>query len=243
MDVIGPHVAKGHYDLVGPNGEIILRQFWESMVQPDWSVTMHMWPMPESSSTAPGPTPGSIFEKPEEGKRDSVDSNSSTASRYNQHSQILGDGSDTEGRDTSHRHHDPQIPTPSTEIPLNGQDLKEIPLFNPEQSRTKTPHDESYQDVPNFVEDDTESMDEITPTPLPATSQPLSDESHNVPAEEPVLHRWAKIRKNAADRAAQRQREELNRPSDNGKMDSGDESIEVRVARIKARVAELTGNM
>lgn len=47
VDVIGPHVHQGHYDLIGPDGEIILPQVWETMVQPDWSITMHMWPMPE----------------------------------------------------------------------------------------------------------------------------------------------------------------------------------------------------
>ena len=47
VDIIGPHVADGHYDLVGPNGEIILPQVWESTVQPEWAITMHMWPMPE----------------------------------------------------------------------------------------------------------------------------------------------------------------------------------------------------
>ena len=47
VEVIGPHVAEGHYDLVGPNGEIILPQVWETMIEPDWIITMHMWPMPE----------------------------------------------------------------------------------------------------------------------------------------------------------------------------------------------------
>lgn len=47
VEIIGPHVAEGHYDLVGPNGEIILPQVWETMVEPDWIITMHMWPMPE----------------------------------------------------------------------------------------------------------------------------------------------------------------------------------------------------
>ncbi|KAJ4357664.1 uncharacterized protein N0V89_002240 [Didymosphaeria variabile] len=53
VDVIGPHVHEGHYDLVGPDGEIILPQVWETVVQPDWAITMHMWPMPE-----PPPKPG-----------------------------------------------------------------------------------------------------------------------------------------------------------------------------------------
>src|SRR5579862_9182392 len=53
VDVIGPHVHEGHYDLVGPNGEIILPQVWETMIEPDWAVTMHMWPMPEPPKGAP----------------------------------------------------------------------------------------------------------------------------------------------------------------------------------------------
>jgi hypothetical protein len=53
VDVIGPHVHQGHYDLVGPDGEIILPQIWETMIQPDWTVTMHMWPMPEPPPPEP----------------------------------------------------------------------------------------------------------------------------------------------------------------------------------------------
>jgi hypothetical protein len=45
IDVIGPHVQEGHYDLIGPNGEIILPSVWDRSVQPDWSITMHMWPV------------------------------------------------------------------------------------------------------------------------------------------------------------------------------------------------------
>jgi hypothetical protein len=45
VDLIGPHVQEGHYDLIGPNGEIILPSVWEKVIEPDWSVTMHMWPM------------------------------------------------------------------------------------------------------------------------------------------------------------------------------------------------------
>ena len=47
VDVIGEHVHQGHYDLTGPDGEIILPQVWDTMIQPDWEVTMHMWPMPD----------------------------------------------------------------------------------------------------------------------------------------------------------------------------------------------------
>lgn len=45
VDVIGPHVQEGHYDLIGPNGEIILPSVWEKVIEPDASITMHMWPM------------------------------------------------------------------------------------------------------------------------------------------------------------------------------------------------------
>jgi hypothetical protein len=57
VDVIGPHVHQGHYDLVGPDGEIILPQIWETMIQPDWTITMHMWPMPEPPPPEPAVPP------------------------------------------------------------------------------------------------------------------------------------------------------------------------------------------
>ena len=63
VDIIGPHVAEGHYDLIGPNGEIILPQVWETMIEPDWAVTMHMWPMPEPPKPPPpGPQPNHHFQ-------------------------------------------------------------------------------------------------------------------------------------------------------------------------------------
>ncbi len=57
VEVIGPHVIEGHYDLIGPNGEIILPQVWETMIEPDWLITMQMWPMPEPPPPKPGPPP------------------------------------------------------------------------------------------------------------------------------------------------------------------------------------------
>ena len=76
VEVIGPHVAEGHYDLIGPNGEIILPQVWETMIEPDWSITMHMWPMPEPPKGPPGPPPGPPghghpFDRPRSGHRHS----------------------------------------------------------------------------------------------------------------------------------------------------------------------------
>ena|SRR4051812_41216494 len=57
VDVIGPHVQEGHYDLLGPNGEIILPSVWERVVEPDWAITMHMWPM-DKNPLRGGPPPG-----------------------------------------------------------------------------------------------------------------------------------------------------------------------------------------
>jgi hypothetical protein len=47
VDIIEPRIAEGHYDLIGPNGDIILPRVWETVIEPDWTITMHMWPMPE----------------------------------------------------------------------------------------------------------------------------------------------------------------------------------------------------
>ncbi|KAK9848513.1 hypothetical protein MYU51_016519 [Penicillium brevicompactum] len=64
IEVIGPHVAEGHYDLVGPNGDIILPQVWETVIEPDWAITMHMWPIPEKPKEEPAPPPEPAPEKP-----------------------------------------------------------------------------------------------------------------------------------------------------------------------------------
>lgn len=61
IEVIGPHVAEGHYDLVGPNGDIILPQVWETVIEPDWAITMHMWPIPEKPKE-PDPPPAPAAE-------------------------------------------------------------------------------------------------------------------------------------------------------------------------------------
>jgi hypothetical protein len=45
VEVIGPQVQKGYYDLIAPDGGIILPTVWEKVVQPDLSITMQMWPM------------------------------------------------------------------------------------------------------------------------------------------------------------------------------------------------------
>ena len=44
---LGPHVADGYYDLLGPKDEILMPSIWESVIEPGWEITMHMWPIPE----------------------------------------------------------------------------------------------------------------------------------------------------------------------------------------------------
>lgn len=53
IDALGPHVREGHYDLEGPEGELILKNIWETTVQPGWQVTMKMWPQLENHPTRP----------------------------------------------------------------------------------------------------------------------------------------------------------------------------------------------
>lgn len=70
VEVIGPHVAEGHYDLVGPSGDIILPQVWETVVEPDWTITMHMWPIPEKPKEPdPPPAEEAPAPPPEEPKK------------------------------------------------------------------------------------------------------------------------------------------------------------------------------
>ncbi|OBT73796.1 hypothetical protein VF21_07998 [Pseudogymnoascus sp. 05NY08] len=79
-------------------------------------------------------------------------------------------------------------------------------------------------------------------TPLAAGKGEVGEDGKTV---SPVGDRWAQIRKNAAERAAARQSEDQKsaETEGDGGETSGEETIESRVARIKARVAELTGNM
>ncbi|KAK0129408.1 hypothetical protein ONS95_001332 [Cadophora gregata] len=59
VDVLGPHVLEGHYDLLCASGDlsgqIILPQVWETLVEPGWEVNMHMWPFPEPPKPIPPP--------------------------------------------------------------------------------------------------------------------------------------------------------------------------------------------
>ena len=61
-------VKRGHFDLVDSSGALVLPSLWETIVQPDWAVTMRMWPLPENSerpthSSLP-PEPRPLLSKP-----------------------------------------------------------------------------------------------------------------------------------------------------------------------------------
>lgn len=61
VDVLGPQVQAGHFDLIGANSEIILPAVWEKVVQPGWSITMTMWPQDRVQPVLrpmPGAVPG-----------------------------------------------------------------------------------------------------------------------------------------------------------------------------------------
>ncbi|CAG7566372.1 unnamed protein product [Fusarium equiseti] len=96
VDVLGPHVMEGHYDLTGPGGEIILPSAWEKVIQPGMAITMTMWPidrtlpLPTQSASPPydlKPPPPPIGPKPpspewvrrKQPKRSGKDSESSMA--------------------------------------------------------------------------------------------------------------------------------------------------------------------
>ncbi|KAF5519610.1 Morphogenesis-related protein MSB1 [Colletotrichum aenigma] len=148
--------------------------------------------------------------------------------------------------------HEPQY-EPSVDESLSRIDTEDANEAHTEFSR----FDQGpLQEQPAFVPDDSDD-DDAAPPPIarhktpepPAKMSPVSPVSPTDGSRSPQAQdRWAQIRKNAAERAAQRQSEEQSRggyskTTDGDDDTSGEETIESRVARIKARVAELTGNM
>ncbi|KAJ5623313.1 hypothetical protein N7490_011918 [Penicillium lividum] len=93
----------------------------------------------------------------------------------------------------------------------------------------------------------------ITPNPANGFGRPQTptngheEKFETVSPQEVSEDRWKQIRENAAQRTAVLSEEPETRTSQSERTDEGDtsgeETIESRVARIKARVAELTGDM
>ena len=47
IDNLADWVHSGNYDLLGPDKEIIMPEYWRETIQPDMQITMMLWPMPE----------------------------------------------------------------------------------------------------------------------------------------------------------------------------------------------------
>ncbi|PNP58924.1 hypothetical protein THARTR1_01172 [Trichoderma harzianum] len=55
VDILGPHVQEGHYDLTGPDGKIVLPSVWDETIEPGLHITMTMWPLDKSPLAGPAP--------------------------------------------------------------------------------------------------------------------------------------------------------------------------------------------
>jgi hypothetical protein len=161
---------------------------------------------------------------------------------------------------------------PSTDV-LTPEERSTTPVPPVEQHEFEQPSSRFDQgpmeDMPAFVPEDSDDEDrtaapdvarrmlanDVRPfTPAKQTAHfgdDMSEDSIDMnKSVSPSNDRWAQIRKNAAERAARLSEEQIRRSrsqsqsqrTDEGET-SGEETIESRVARIKARVAELTGNV
>lgn len=129
--------------------------------------------------------------------------------------------------------------------------MEDMPAFVPDDS------DDEFHDAPPAVQRRPVGQDSRKTRPVTPPEQQgaygrddISEDSVDARQASPSQDRWAQIRKNAAERAARLSEEQTRRSrsqsqsqrTDEGET-SGEETIESRVARIKARVAELTGNV
>ncbi|GKU05003.1 hypothetical protein FLAG1_01337 [Fusarium langsethiae] len=151
-------------------------------------------------------------------------------------------------------------PQKNPEIVEPTMDQSQIPVSAKDSpAQSSVPHfgQGPLQDQPAFAPDSDDEND-ATPPPIPRSPRHSPQIGSPSQTEEKLSHsagpgvqdRWAQIRKNAAERATGRPDEQLrpgyshsNRTGDGDDDTSGEETIESRVARIKARVAELTNNM
>lgn len=57
IEGLAERVMHGSYDLIGPDKEIILPNYWESTVEPDMTINMMLWPIPEPPKKEGSPAP------------------------------------------------------------------------------------------------------------------------------------------------------------------------------------------
>lgn len=55
-------VYRGNYDLLGPDGEIIMPEYWRETIQPDMQITMMLWEFPEKDDKDPDAVPMPVGE-------------------------------------------------------------------------------------------------------------------------------------------------------------------------------------
>lgn len=156
------------------------------------------------------------------------------------------------------RHHDDDYPPPTSREQHEADrefsrfdqgPLQDVPAFVPEDespkpSRSRTPQQTASTPTHQY-EDPISPVEDARRDDADNESEVSVDLARQVSPQD----RWAEIRRQAQERA-QRMSEENTRRSqrsqsvrtDEGET-SGEETIEHRVARIKARVAELTGQM
>lgn len=167
VDVIGPHVHEGHYDLVGPEGEIILPQIWETMIKPDWSITMHMWPMPEPPEK-PADAPPPPLPPPPIDMRAMLD-------HVKRHKSSSKDKHKAKKRLSHHHHHDTVVVPPLP--PMNAAPPPPPPP--PVPGAPPPPHDDIVIDVGG------------APGPMPVLVGMPPEPRPRKPAKPSVFMKWA----------------------------------------------------
>ncbi len=56
VEILGPYVADGLYDLLDSEGTIILPQVWDSVIEPGQTVGMQLWPISDQDNPGKEPT-------------------------------------------------------------------------------------------------------------------------------------------------------------------------------------------
>ncbi|KAF2164513.1 hypothetical protein M409DRAFT_25390 [Zasmidium cellare ATCC 36951] len=157
------------------------------------------------------------------------------------HSPVDGSRSSTHEREAAEREFARFDQGPVEDMPATMPESEPEPSPEPPQRQFNT-------ETAKRLHPEVDSGAEVLPFDAPVSEDESEIEDHHDAGV--VQDRWATIRENAHKRAARHREEAPERASedhstqrtDDGET-SGEETIESRVARIKARVAELTGNI
>ncbi|VUC19984.1 unnamed protein product [Clonostachys rosea] len=57
VETLEAHVHEGHYDLIGPDGEILLPSVWAKLITPGMHIRMTMWPIEKPARQPPATQP------------------------------------------------------------------------------------------------------------------------------------------------------------------------------------------